>query len=41
MDNLVANNTVDITPENFQQVILVDSKEKIADTRQNRFRKSR
>ena len=29
MDNLVANNTVDITPENFQQVILMDSREKI------------
>ena len=29
MDNLVANNTVDITPENFQQVILMDSREKV------------
>ncbi|MEG3766665.1 thioredoxin [Alteromonas sp. 14N.309.X.WAT.G.H12] len=29
MDNLVANNTVDITPENFQQVILTDSQEKV------------
>lgn len=29
MDNLVANRTVDITPENFQQVILTDSQEKV------------
>ncbi|NMH60126.1 thioredoxin [Alteromonas ponticola] len=29
MDNLVANNIVDITVENFQQVILHDSREKI------------
>lgn len=29
MDNLVANQTVDITPENFQQVILNDSQEKV------------
>ncbi|RDV26642.1 thioredoxin [Alteromonas aestuariivivens] len=29
MDNLVANNTVDITLENFQQVILQDSREKL------------
>lgn len=29
MDNLVANNTVDITAENFQQVILMDSREKV------------
>ena len=28
MDNFVANNTVDITPANFQQVILVDSQSK-------------
>ena len=29
MDNLVENNVVDITPENFQQVILQQSQEKL------------